>query len=426
MRESNTHGSGLDTGSNEGRIAGQVHQEPELNCCVHFSENHRTRPARNEAQVEKAEVLLRHQIARLKKSNRTGRSPRKAEVKITIRKCETCGNIHTSFPIAGTMPGSRSGSRDRNKEKPKNSSEDKTVKNRWPHDWKKAQHQGRDRRVEAPERSSSSRKRRSPARYVSRSPPRKRSRSPERARPASKHVPVLPPGVETPSVVPNSVTVPSTGASRTIIVASCTPPPAETGARSTIKTRYKFGGLFAEAEFISGVPIKRVAQAKRYHKISCNFVGSRSNFEYDPQDGRSRAEVARARESDETRQQWRMRMFGGGGMPVDAIMMICHPTMYQSMIEDNPNYFEAAIAEQDQCRAFGAWLKMSRALQVTHRADDSMLPDPIMWEQVRANNPAGVGITMPGGRFLPETVAKRVNDYTGLVCVSEAMVDKLG
>jgi hypothetical protein len=227
-------------------------------------------------------------------------------------------------------------------------------------------------------------------------------------------------------VVPSPVPVPSSGASRTVIVASCTPPPAETEARNTIKSRYKFGGLFAEAEFISGIPIKRVAQAKRYHRISYNFVGSWSNFEYDPQDGRSRAEVARARESDETRQQWRMRMFGGGGMPVDAIMMMCHPTLYQSMIEDNPNYFEAAIAEQDQRWAFGAWLRMSRALQVTHRVDDSMLPDPAMWEQVRANNPAGVGITMPSGRLLPETVAKSVNDYTGLVVVSEAMVDKLG
>jgi hypothetical protein len=81
----------------------QVHREPELNCCIHFSENHRTRPARNEAQVEKAEVLLRHQIAKLKRSSRSKRSPKKSKVKGSNRKCETCGNIHTSFPITGIM-----------------------------------------------------------------------------------------------------------------------------------------------------------------------------------------------------------------------------------------------------------------------------------------------------------------------------------
>jgi hypothetical protein len=54
-----------------------------------------------------------------------------------------------------------------------------------------------------------------------------------------------------------------------------------------------------------------------------------------------------------------------------------------------------------------------------------MLPDLELWDRVGRNNPSGVGITLPNGKVIPERLASTVSQYSGLVMVNEAMVDKL-
>jgi hypothetical protein len=212
--------------------------------------------------------------------------------------------------------------------------------------------------------------------------------------------------------------------SRTIIM-------SEAASGSTVressdaKIKYKYGDAFEEAEFISSTPIKRVAQARRYKDVRRNFIGSRNNFELDPQDKRSQREIMVAKESDVTRQQWRARMFSAGTMSVDAIMMVCHPNMYRAIIDSSPDYFEAAIPEQERLRAFKMWMTMKTMTKLSHRVDDTMLPDLELWDRVGRSNPLGVGITLPNGRVIPEGLASTVSQYSGLVVVNEAMVDKL-
>jgi hypothetical protein len=282
--------------------------------------------------------------------------------------------------------------------------------------------------------------------------PPARRKTPERgekAKPATKHAKILAPGVEAAVVRPVAAAVvcpvaatveatveatvavtvtepvPQPSQQRNVVVPS-TLPEAEVATGNEIKDKYKYGDAFEDAEYISSTPIKRVAQARRYHHVRKNFIGSRRNFEYDPQDERTQREIKKAMESDETRQQWRMRMFSGGTMPVDAIMMVCHPQLYRALIEATPEYFGKVVSEQDQLQAWRAWLTMKGQVGLTHRVDDAMLPRPELWEKVRSNNPAGVGLTLPNGRVMPEQLATQVCQYTGMIMVNEAMVDKLG
>jgi hypothetical protein len=218
--------------------------------------------------------------------------------------------------------------------------------------------------------------------------PPARKKTPERgekAKPATKHAKILAPGVEAAVVRPVAAAVvcpvaatvaatvavtvaepvPQPSQQRNVVVPS-TLPEAEVATGNEIKDKYKYGDAFEDAEYISSTPIKRVAQARRYHHVRKNFIGSRRNFEYDPQDERTQREIKKAMESDKTRQQWRMRMFSGGTMPVDAIMMVCHPQMYRALIEATPEYFGKVVSEQDQLQAWRAWLTMKGQVGLTH------------------------------------------------------------